>query len=169
MNNRVTIYRLCNTDNCGPYGYLMHKLYERVGLKYEDVHELDQVLRKKERWSVSEKLTSILDKIKGHPAWESAGVPASYKVHRPGPWDDPVMKDNLRKRFGPNPRSEMANRKFKGWAFGFDSIEQFRAWFNDPEELRLLEKHGFKLRTFRVDRKHLVYGLKQVWYLEEKE
>ena len=168
MNNTVTVYRMEHRNiPIGPYGYITNKVYERLGLSKKDVQPLIDVLHSKERWNVNPSQKGILERILKNPVWEPSGVCSSFKVHRPGPWDDPVMKANLRKRFGKEPRLKLIATKFISHFFCFDSMDQFNAWFNDQEELEVLKLFGFELKTFKVKNKNLVRGLKQAWYLDE--
>lgn len=45
--------------------------------------------------------------------------------------------------------------------FGFSSIDQFRRWFFEDKILEGLDKAGFRLSTYEVERKNLIDGFTQ--------
>jgi len=127
MNNRRRIYRIAkgNFYGMGPYGYLIHKMYEQEGLTFDD---------------------------------------STFKTQRPGPWDDPLLKYNLLKKFGT--RDNLHKQKYRWTGFAFDSKYQMNKWFNDSEELEMLRKFGFNVFDELIEEKHIMFGLKQIWILK---
>lgn len=176
MNNYKNLYRVAKMKDkfkygIGPYGYLMNKNYEKLeGKSEEDVANIKEILYSKERWSNSKLKDSILDILHKHEfVMLKTGCPSTFFAKRPGPWDDPVIKYNLIKRFGNSPRTELVNPK-RRWAanfFAFDSEEQMHNWFDTAEDWSVLKEYGFEVYKERVQAKWVVPGLKQVWYLEE--
>jgi hypothetical protein len=166
MNNYKNIFRFAKDyfRGIGPYGWLMNKVYEKEGKTSDDVKVLSDLLYSKERWSnhvYSGKINSVLSK---YPVFEEYGCFSTFKAQRPGPWDDPLMKQNLIKRFGR--RLELGKMKFRKTMFGFDSEQQMNNWFDDPYEIKILKEFGFDIYKERVKTSDIVFGLKQVWVLE---
>jgi hypothetical protein len=166
MNNTKKVYRYCKGEwpGIGPYGYLMHKMYEKEGLSEEDVKPLKELLISKERWANTPLNETIKDKLNRIPVFEQKGCFSTYKAQRPGVWDDPVLKHNLYlKGFD---REKLSKYQCGKSFFAFDSVEQLNNWFNDMDELKLLNKFGFNLQVQRVNAKDVFFGLKQVWVVE---
>jgi hypothetical protein len=170
-NNKKRIYRIAKGGfpGIGPYGYLRHKLYEQEG-KTEDspsIKLMKQILVLKERWTDTkfESGDSIKEKMERYPIFSEQGCFSTFKAQRPGPYDDPLMKYNLRNRFGC--RREVNSIKAQRHFFAFDSKEQMNKWFDDPEELAILKENGFDIFEETVNLKDVIFGLKQVWVVEQ--
>jgi hypothetical protein len=173
MNNYRNIYRISKdifTDifklGMGPYSYWIHKIYEREGKTFEDIKSIRELMYSKERWyghKYDDNIREVLDKF---PVFKEQGCFSTFLTQRPGPWDDPLMKYNLRKRFGS--REKMLGFKPTYQGFGFDSEEQMGNWFNDPLELKALFDLGFIIRKYRVKEKDIIFGLKQVWVIGDE-
>jgi hypothetical protein len=165
MNNKTWVYRFSKPDfwGVGPYGYMLRKIYLREGLVDNDIKELKDTLWKKERWYGHKYQDNINSILHQYQAFRENGCFSSYKTHRPGPWDDPLMKYNLRNRFGSRENLSKYISKWNG--FGFDSMRQLENWFNDPEEIKLLNKFGFKLYREKIETKNIIFGDKQVWVI----
>jgi len=171
-NNKKKIYRIAKGGfpGTGPYGYLRHKLYEQEGKTENDpsIKLMKKVLVLKERWSdiKFESGDTIKEKIERYPIFSEQGCFSTFKTQRPGPFDDPLLKQNIRNRFGS--RENLINGvKVKRHFFAFDSKEQMHKWFDDPEELAILKENGFDIFEERVKVKDIVFGLKQIWVLEQ--
>lgn len=168
MNNKRWVYRIAKGSsfrNTGPYGYLAKKLYEQEGLTKEQIKPVKDLMYSKERWTGHVYEDNVNEVLSKYPVFKEYGCFSTYKVQRPGPWDDPVMKQNILNRFGS--RMKLNGRRFKWTGFAFDSLEQLYKWFNDEKELKLLMNLGFKIHSEKVDQKSIVNGLKQIWILEE--
>lgn len=166
MNNTKKIYRYAKGmwPGIGPYGYLLHKIYEKEGLTEDDVKPLKDLLCSKERWENTPLSKTIKDKLNNIPIFEKKGCFSTYKVQRPGPFDDPVLKHSLYlKGFD---REKLSNHSCTSSFFGFDSVEQLNNWFDDMDEIMLLRKYGFNLQVGKVKMKDVFFGLKQVWVVE---
>jgi hypothetical protein len=61
----------------------------------------------------------------------------------------------------------MSGVKIKRHFFAFDSKEQMNKWFDDPKELAILKENGFDVFEETVKLKDIVFGLKQVWVVEQ--
>jgi hypothetical protein len=171
-NNKKKIYRIAKGGfpGTGPYGYLRHKLYEQEGKTENDpsIKLMKKVLVLKERWSdiKFESGDTIKEKIERYPIFSEQGCFSTFKTQRPGPFDDPLLKQNIRNRFGS--RENLINGvKVKRHFFAFDSKEQMHKWFDDPEELAILRENGFDIFEERAKVKDIVFGLKQIWVLEQ--
>lgn len=171
-NNKKRIYRIAKGGfpGIGPYGYLRHKLYEQDG-KTEDsqsIKLMKQILVLKERWSDTkfESGDSIKEKMERYPIFSEQGCFSTFKTQRPGPYDDPLLKQNIRNRFGSR-ENLMSGVKIKRHFFAFDSKEQMNKWFDDPKELAILKENGFDIFEETVNLKDIVFGLKQVWVVEQ--
>jgi hypothetical protein len=170
-NNKKRIYRIAKGGfpGIGPYGYLSHKLYEQEG-KTEDspsIKLMKQILVLKERWSDTkfESGDTIKEKMERYPIFSEQGCFSTFKAQRPGPFDDPVLKQNIRNRFGC--RREVNKTIVKRHFYAFDSKEQMDKWFDDPKELAILKENGFDIFEETVNLKDIVFGLKQVWVVEQ--
>jgi hypothetical protein len=170
-NNKKRIYRIAKGGfpGIGPYGYLRHKLYEQEG-KTEDspsIKLMKQILVLKERWSDTkfESGDTIKEKMERYPIFSEQGCFSTFKAQRPGPFDDPVLKQNIRNRFGC--RREVNKTIVKRHFYAFDSKEQMDKWFDDPKELAILKENGFDIFEETVNLKDIVFGLKQVWVVEQ--
>ncbi len=166
MNNRRRIYRIAkgNFYGMGPYGYLIHKIYEQEGLTFDDVKTLKDKLYSKERWAGHKYENNIIDILKKYPVFVERGCFSTFKTQRPGPWDDPLLKYNLLKKFGT--RDNLHKQKYRWTGFAFDSKYQMNKWFNDSEELEMLSKFGFNVFDELIEEKHIMFGLKQIWILK---
>jgi len=171
-NNKKRLYRIAkgHFQGMGPYGYLRHRLYEQEG-KTEDspsIKLMKQILVLKERWTDTkfESGDLIKEKIERYPIFAEQGCFSTFKAQRPGPYDDPLLKQNIRNRFGS--RENLMNRvKIKRHFFAFDSKEQMNKWFDDQKELAALKENGFDIFEETVKVKDIVFGLKQVWVAEQ--
>jgi hypothetical protein len=171
-NNKKRIYRIAKGEfpGIGPYGYLRHKLYEQEG-KTEDspsIKLMKQILVLKERWEDTkfESGDTIKEKMERYPIFSEQGCFSTFKTQRPGPYDDPLLKQNIRNRFGSR-ENLMSGVKIKRHFFAFDSKEQMDKWFDDPKELAILKENGFDIFEETVNLKDIVFGLKQVWVVEQ--
>lgn len=167
MNNRRWVHRLAKGGsfyNVGPYGYFLHKVYKKEGLTEAEVEPLRRVLISKERWTGSSIEKRIVELLSKYPIFGQQGCFSSFTAHRPGPWDDPLLKHNLRIRNLDRAKLKAMKPVWSG--FGFDSHVQLHNWFNDKEELELLHEYGFKLHSLKLAARDVVQGLKQVWVIE---
>jgi len=168
MNNKRRVYRIAKGHfyASGPYGYLTRKMYEWEGKTIDEIMDLKTRLWRKERWhghKYEGEINKILEK---YPVFVNEGCFSSFRVQRPGPFDDPLMKHNIRRRFGS--RSNLSKHKFHWHGFAFDSMKQLENWFDDPEELEILKKHGFDIYDDVVPEKYIIHGSKQIWILKEQ-
>lgn len=169
MNNKRWVYRIAKGNsfyNIGPYGYLMNKLYEKENIPEHLIQQIKTILFSKERWYGHSYERNICEVLNRYPVFTERGCFATYKAHRPGPWDDPVLKHNILARFGN--RKKLSEHKFKWNGFAFDSLEQMGNWFNDSMELKLLMNLGFKIHSEKINQKYIVEGLKQIWILKSE-
>lgn len=170
-NNWRTVYRVSKGEfpGVGPYRYFNNKMFEEEGKNENDpiISEAKNILVSKERWTDSplKDVKSAIERIKQHPVFVEHGCFSSFKCQRPGPWDDPLMKYNLRNRFGS--RLKLNQQRVYRSYFAFDSIEQMNEWFNDPKEFEMLKQLGFKVVSRKVREKDIIFGAKQVWVIEQ--
>lgn len=169
MNNKRWTYRLAKGDsfyNTGPYGYLRNKIYENEGKTVEELKPLKELMVSKERWSGHKyegRINEVLDK---YPVFEKYGCFSSYKIQRPVPYDDPLLKYNLFKRFGN--RENINKLKLQWHGFAFDSLDQLHKWFDDEKELKMLMNLGFRVHCEKVNQSDIIHGLKQIWIIKDK-
>jgi hypothetical protein len=93
-------------------------------------------------------------------------LPTSFSWERPGPCEDPILREEWlkRKKFRMNLESD------PNLIFGFDSLEQCRSWWFDKEEIFCLGKNGFIVDEYRVKTKFILKGLRQtICIFDEKE
>jgi hypothetical protein len=171
-NNKKRIYRIAKGGfpGIGPYGYLRHKLYEQEGKTEDDpsIKLMKELLVLKERWSNTkfESGDTIKEKIERYPIFSEQGCFSTFKTQRPGPFDDPLLKQNIRNRFRSR-ENLMSGVKIKRHFFAFDSKEQMDRWFDNSEELTMLRENGFDIFEETVKLKDVIFGLKQVWVVEQ--
>lgn len=96
-----------------------------------------------------------------HSFGNSEALGERLEIHRtytgaddpwPSPWEDGVLTS----RTG-----------FDAYFFGFASMRDLRAWFS-LRERKLLEDAGFHITVFRVPRKYVIVGGKQVAFQRDK-
>lgn len=171
MANRRWVYRMSYLHSfyhTGPYAYLMSKVYEKLGLTKEDVQPLKDVLYAKERWTGTPYESNINDRLRKIPVFDKLGCFSTFKAQRPGLWDDPLLRQNVLARKWNRQMLYSGDIPVNWSGFGFDSLQQMEAWFDDEEELRILKKFGFNLNAKKIDSRHVIQGLKQVWVVQPK-
>lgn len=171
MNNKKWVHRVAFGDifyNVGPYAYIQHKLYEKHGLKKEDVEPLNKVMVAKERWAGSKFEFGMNKRLETIPGFQQYGCFSTFKARRPGPWDDPLLKQNLRSRNITRLKIHSVRATLKWDCFGFDSEQQMNAWFDDEEENKLLKDFGFRVHSRKVPAECVIPGLRQVWVMMMK-
>lgn len=171
LNNYSYIYRVEHENvyysalkdkiGYGPYTYI-NSCAHLYGNKDNRVSRLKQVLSKFEPRMMRFGRDDIcVGKI----------LPASYSWIRPGPREDPLLRDWFKNTY----LNGDANAKYYSKDVGndpvlfcFDSEDQFRRWFFDNEELQLLEQHGFKIVKRRVKSNTVVRGFAQaLWRVKD--
>jgi hypothetical protein len=167
MNNRKKVYRIAKGSftGVGPYEYLNHKLYKQEGLSESDVKSLGDLLLKKERWTSHPRSKEVIEKINKIGAFQELGCFSTFKTQRPGIWDDPVLKHNIRKKY--KNRLDLNEKERGKYRSAFDSEHQMKKWFDDPEELNLLSKLGFSIYTKKIPTEKVFFGQKQVLVIIE--
>ena len=171
-NNKKTIYRIAKGSfpGVGPYEYLRHKLYEQEGMTEDEpsIKLMKELLFSKERWSNTNFKSgdTIKEKLDRYPIFSEQGCFSTFKTQRPGPFDDPLLKQNIRNRFGSR-ETLMSGVRIKRHFFAFDSKEQMYKWFDDPKELIMLKESGFNIFEEKVKLKDVIFGLKQIWVAEQ--
>lgn len=167
MNNKRWAHRLAKGTsfyNIGPYGYLIKKLYEQEGITKDQIQPIKNLMLSKERWSGHVYEGNLNKILSQYPIFEEKGCFSTFKTQRPGPFDDPIMKQNIINRFGG--RDKLKNWKFKWNGFAFDSLDQFYKWFDDEKELKMLMNLGFRIHSEKVNQSEIIHGLKQIWILQ---
>jgi hypothetical protein len=161
MNNKRNIYRVHHQDNIllGPYLYAIKN-------KTNDPELLNKLLSNEDVWHKIRpgyKLDKINEKLSKIKVFSEEGCFTCYRAKRPGPWDDPDLKANLRS-LGIN-RQKMINEKLCNY-FAFDSEEQLFNWFDDIDEMGMLMDRGFVISKIKENSSNIVQGLKQVLILK---
>lgn len=130
------------TIGCGPYTFL--KLLKNITFvdnkDKEEWDKLRHLLARNEPFSTNPK-KARLAKI---------GLFSTFKDKRPGPREDPYLRGKMpiKKKLLDNP-----------YIYGFDSISQLNAWFDDKEEREQLHKLGFGISVYYS--KEVLPGLRQ--------
>lgn len=82
-------------------------------------------------------------------------VHAGFRWSRPGPAADPLLKDRFMEMF-------RRGYEWTQYVFGFEDDEQFRQWYFDPTERRMLHHHGFVIAQYKSD--DVILGHKQLMF-----
>jgi hypothetical protein len=80
-------------------------------------------------------------------------IPSGATDRHPMPNKDSLLKEKF-----PGDISDYFNGN---WRFGFESINQFRAWFFNDEWLKSLDRDGFKLSIYDVPASACFFGNSQ--------
>jgi hypothetical protein len=157
MSNK-RIFRIAKNEffGMGPYCYFnLHT--DKDSMSNEEKY-LNYLIISKERWFNSK--VDIWEKIKKYPIFENQGIFSSFKTHRPGIWDDPVLKQSISNKY-PYRIKDFKDKNVV-YKSGFDSLQQLKNWFNDEEELSLMFSLGFRVYSKLIPTNKIFYGLKQV-------
>ena len=155
--NKVKVYRVEHLNDLyskewfdneiqfgiGPYIYIQHGT-DFMKAKFARLSEL---LRRNEPSNANPKKNRLA----------RIGLFATFVDRRPGPKEDPYLRDKLTfdSKLIENPHM-----------YGFDSMEQLNHWFHDPEEREELDKQGFGIGIYYA-REPLV-GLRQALFRRDK-
>lgn len=82
----------------------------------------------------------------------------------PNPYDDEGLKHWLNMIKSVNP--ELLEDYARKYSFGFKSMKDLEAWFNE-DELKNLKKLGFNIVVYAVDIKNVIAGHKQVMFRKD--
>lgn len=92
-------------------------------------------------------------------------LPASDRWIRPGPREDPLLREYLKKNYLVNPEDATSgvNDKFTNdpFIFAFDSMEQLNSWFFCEKEKAALNRLGFVIKTHKFKSSDVVLGRSQ--------
>lgn len=84
-------------------------------------------------------------------------VNSSITAEHPLPSDDSLLGDNFSAKYGKDMDWEF---QFGGsLRYGFNSLEQFRAWFYSDDDLKALKEKGYTLSLYEVP--HVIEGNSQ--------
>jgi hypothetical protein len=87
-------------------------------------------------------------------------MPVFYSTTRPGPREDPEMREEFMRIYASSPKPPPI-------AFMFSTESQLKKWFDDVDEWNLLKRNHFITRKYRVPRREVIFGHNQcVWRLE---
>jgi hypothetical protein len=153
MSKIKSVYRIHHKNWFwhGPYQYAKM-------LKAGGHDELLNLLETKECWYEKRpQYIHLMKKLSNHSTFIKNGCFTCWDAQRPGPWDDGLLKHNLRTR-----GIDRFNLDKKHLFFGFDSMEQLKKWFNDPKEWELFDKYGLIISRLRVRADKVIYGDRQV-------
>lgn len=81
---------------------------------------------------------------------------------RPDAYFDPLLRDAF------NMKCHDDRTKVRGWAFGFKTIRDYRAWFPTRDLQGFLNERGFMLVQFEASPKSIIHGTKQSVFRREE-
>jgi hypothetical protein len=82
-------------------------------------------------------------------------VHAGFRWSRPGPAADPLIKDRFMEMY-------RAGYEWQQYVFGFEDDVQFRQWYFNPVEVRMLHEHGFIIAQYKSN--DVILGTKQLMF-----
>jgi len=168
MNNYRHVYRvehsriIFNGIGIGPYTFFRMTLSDIVSqcspdITIGDIKTCQEYITKYEPYDYQVKPLGLYKSGKT--------LPASYRWIRPGPREDPLLREYFKKNYLKDPENA-ASEMNESWTkepfvFAFDSVEQFRRWFFCEKELEALAKLGFILKPYKVKSDTVVVGRSQ--------
>lgn len=154
--NKVNVFRVDNPMmflymspiGVGPYYFFGHVAGKEKCKKWAD------------HCGKHEPLFHTYNKFKIDP-FKLKRVPTLLNERRPGPFEDIEMRSQMEAAFG------KMTKDGKEYYYCFDSIEQFKSWFHDPEELQFLAENYFTLSQYIVKTSSFIRGCKQAAFFRE--
>lgn len=91
-------------------------------------------------------------------------LPSSFSAVRPGPREDPGIRDYFRNYYLGGSKTMSAPMKIidDPFLFAFNSYEQLKRWFFDDKEFKLLEDNEFTVVKRRVKKTNIIDGHAQI-------
>jgi len=165
-NNKKRIYRVEHASirrhqnasyRIGPFTYLnsIFAIENNKKLRTENVIHLKDIVSYNDS-----AYTRLYNRFMNFEKYKSLKrVPACFSLKRPGPNEDPL----LREPFSKISKEDKTSGKFP---FCFDSIESLKKWFCCPHENKMLRRNGFVITEYRIPAKNIITGYHQSVFID---